>query len=313
MADHVPGLLAASRSSYGVSNWFQWKNNAETAEDVSDHFNRPCHAEMLYSYPGWTDLITAVDKTDEASLAYQKMLIYGPFKGFSDQITLHQVGKEYFVHCSGLDVWPANVIYNYCIATRVPREHSIYLPHFMKLVEKGYDPTLAFLLSWSTYGKGRSHRTFPSLSHYWHDVTSDWSSIISGTFTKPSVSFFKNPTQCIPSNSIWGIDPGIRRLNGKSDEQIAKMFNMLPVVQAPIEPPKPKIEKLPGAMAFNALLAAHQHQQQLNQIVNGIQPGDLINVAGHPAWQAQVPFDNQQPQPEMNDAPDFEEEDPDFD
>lgn len=287
LPDFVQELLPSFFELYprmGPSNpssWIVWSN-----DKVKYAFMDICHADMVYYSSGWKNLITAIPNDDDISLAYQRMLINGPFRGFSDLIHLEkdETSGKYFAMCSDLDRWPANVLFNYCIATRFPLEKPGLTKDFGKLLEKGYDPTLSALLAWSahypTYAwmpkREKGERGFYTWGHYWHDSNADWRRILSGDMTLMSVSYRENPRQCCPSNVIWGESEDHRILRFMSDEEIANHFDMKPVV---VKPPKKKKAKAPQGDPGQV----YQYMQQLL-----IQPqdwpppqpvGDIVNNA----------------------------------
>lgn len=207
------------------SSWFTWRDDNGL---FNPHYNQICHALMVHDGPGWDGLITAVAKSDAISLDYQRMLIHGPFRGFSDLITLEKFGKDqYYIECSDLDKWPANVLYNYCIATRLPTEFSGYLLHFAKLLEKGYDPTLAFMLSWTKPSSGDRRRNYSRTEHFWLDSASDWSLLLSGNMSMTKVtkdSFKKRPSGARPCNVIWGHSDDYEKLMFMLDEDVKDKY-----------------------------------------------------------------------------------------
>lgn len=258
-------------------------------------------------------LITAVPKTDERSLTYQRMLMHGPFKAFSDLISLECVDGNYFFLLSELDKWPANVLYNFCIATRVPIEISHLLPQFGALIEKGYDPTLAFLLSYSCNGVPfKEERSYPyNRGHFWFDTSSDWTRILSGDMTEMSVPYSKKPSACSPTNKIWGNSDKHLKIMKMPDEKVAELFE-LPVKIAP-PPPGPKKSK---AEQLNEYLAKFHANNQLVQDIP-IAPIAPVNLQFNPAAQEWQPVQEQPPEQEpmhvIDDDDDLEFDEWDFD
>jgi len=213
--------------------YFSQKEGIKPCEQLQE----PCHVEMISSKSNtWDEMITAFPHTDSLSVEYLKMLGRGPFQAYRDVFSVQKLGEANYIHIIELDHWPANVLYNFCIATRVPLEHNYLMPHWGQLCEKGYDPTLAYMISWSKAGSDKFSKTgrpFPPYGHYWHDNTADWSRILKGDFLKPSSSFRESPKSCRPTNVIWGTD---FETNGKlkkmTDEEILDFFQM------PVKPPE---------------------------------------------------------------------------
>jgi hypothetical protein len=235
------------------SSWFVW--NAEGK--VLPRLTEICHAKMCTDGAGWDDLITAVPKSDPVSIAYLRMLINGPFKSFSDLIALKHVShkskikdmekdaivvktvRNYYLHCANLCDWPANVLYNFCIASRIPIEKPEYLDPWSKGVEIGFDPVLAFLLTWSANGKDFvDPRPFPWMGHLWIDPSADWKRVLSGDMTKMSGSFKEHPTAATPSNCIWGNSKEYKKIMHMSAEKVSALFG-LKIEPPAADPPKP--------------------------------------------------------------------------
>lgn len=197
------------------SSWVVW---TEDCLDIHLKTLRVCHSDMVDLDSGFDHLITAMPNKKPIDVAYQRMLISGPFKGWSDLISIESIDGQYFIHCSDLDKWPANVLYNYCIATRVPIEHRILLFEWDRLVKSGVGPTMAFLLSYL-------HNVEEIGEHLWFDTTSDWLSILRGEVCSSSDSFKIDPSGCTPCNIIWG------RRNNKfmiemTDEEIIYFYGV---------------------------------------------------------------------------------------
>lgn len=218
------------------SSWVAWSPEAKT---VRVWLQAACHMSLNFDSPGLSNLVTAVPNSDEVSLAYQRMLINGPFKAFSDLITLNRSGDFYYIYCSHLDKWPANVLYNYCIATRVPIEHKYLLPLWSSLVEEGYDSTLAFLLSYSYRGeKKQVNREWPVLGHFWFDPSASWRRVLNGDMQARSESYYDKPTACTPTNKIWGVSRKYLEFSKLSNKEISAHFELeiepVKVLESPI-------------------------------------------------------------------------------
>lgn len=284
LPDNVIEVLPALFQTYPKlnqstpSSWIVWKNDGE----VKQRYSAICHASMATDGPGWDELITAVPQSNSISLGYQRMLINGPFRAFSDLISLSKSEDFYYLHCSKLDKWPANVLFNYCIATRLPIEWNHYLPLFNELVEKGFDQTLAFLLSYATRGKGETEWNFPFHGHMWLDAASDWTRVLSGDMTKLSTSFKERPQGCRPCNAIWGHSEAHNEFRGKTFEEVAEFFNV-PIakkVVLPIQKSRTKglyaklaMQDFIGEAAVEAAIAEQLAQQ------NGFVHQQAVEVA----------------------------------
>lgn len=283
---YLPAMFASypKLSMYTPSSWFTW-----TGEKVSAQNQMICHAQMHQHGSGWDEIITAVPNIDEVSLEYLKMLIRGPFRSMSDLIKLDKVNKHYYLHCLSLDKWPANVLMNFCIASRVPIEFKFLLSPWAKRCEAGFDPTLAFLLTYS-YGANlfdhapydhRSFRMFHS-NHMWLDPASKWRNILDGVIVSVSKPFKTHPESAIPANCIWGHCTDYEKLQIMSDEEIAEFYNKPIQILEPLPQPVPKkkavlygwnvdVEQL-QANAFQQVFAAQQILYFNNNMAAQIMP-----------------------------------------
>lgn len=281
------------------SSWFAWM-----AEKVVAHNTAICHAQMCYDGPGWDDMITAVPKNDELSLEYLRMLVRGPFRSMSDLIKLDRVEDKYFLHLMSLDKWPANVLMNFCIASRIPIEFEFFLKPWAQRCEVGFDPVLAFLL---TYSYGSKHgtkeqfteRTFnvARSGHMWLDPKSNWMSILQGTFHGVSKPFKTHPDTCRPTNCIWGVSGDYHQLMKMTDDEIAAFYKQPVQVIEPPPKPLPKLKKLDPYMIN--LGFGHMPIPAVNHL--GANPA--VEIAMQPGGWAIVPNAPQQQPVEHYDAP----------
>lgn len=247
LKSNLPALFASypDLCETSPSSWFVWTDGKS-----KEHISSVCHAAMCYDGNGWDDMITAVPKDDELSLEYLRMLIRGPFRSMSDLIKLDRVGKNYFLHIMSLGKWPANVLMNFCIASRIPIEFHFMLSNWYARCEKGFDPTLAWLLTYS-YGtkfgekKQFDYRSFDIAhpGHMWIDPASNWTNILYGTFERPSRAFKTHPHDARPTNVIWGKSKDYGRLMTMTDDEIASFYTRPIQVIEPPPPPPPKVVK----------------------------------------------------------------------
>jgi hypothetical protein len=236
------------------SSWVVWNDTAS-----KEFILRACHAELQLLKPEWTDMITAVPFSDENSLEYLRMLIRGPFRSLSDLIRLERIDKNYALLLSDLNRWPANVLMNFCIASRVPIEFKTFLPPWAELCEKGYDPTLAFLIVYSRGYKvyrysGEDKNPASTIlprsfdvdrgGHMWVDPSSSWSNVLNGNIVKPSQAFTVAPSEVCPTNVIWGTSDDWKVIQNLTDEQVVEFFTSRIEVLIPppmwVPPPKKK-------------------------------------------------------------------------
>lgn len=248
-----------------------WNGDEDTAYNMAI-----CHAAMAHHHSSYTDLVTAVPDSSEVALEYLRMLVRGPFRSVSDLIKLDRVGSNYFLHCLRLDKWPANVLMNFCIASRVPIEFKYLLGPWAKRCEAGFDPVLAFLLTYS-YGADLNNKPYQYRSfafhkpgHLWFDPASNWSNLLNGVIEKASGSYYDFPQACRPTNVIWGHTKEYDLLKKMTDEEIAAYYTQaIEVYQKPEVPKAPKGYKLKPAMDIDAY---HNFLQQ-GGLGNVAQPG----------------------------------------
>lgn len=266
-----------------------------------------------YAVNKWDSLITAVPKATPADLAYLSMLINGPFRCVSDQISLvqdHDTG-HYYLECTDLDKWPANLLFNFCIASRAPIEFPNILTYWADLVAKGYDQTLAYLIASSNDGKPLTelNRAWNYNNHCWFDSTSDWRRILKGEPERLSTfSFRKSPGSVAPCNVIWGRSNDFITLLKSSDEEIAAFFDMVPVA------PKPKPART-NKVPFTGLKGGEIIWAELPGALPGpniwaqvnAPHGQILNAQQPPVPAAPVEFED-----DFNDD-DFDDDDDDDD
>ena len=220
-----------------------------------------CHARLFNMDVGLYDqLMTAVPCDSDLDLSYITYLIDGPFRAFRDRISLETIEvqgpagddqKKYYLHCTKLDTWPANVLYNFCIASRTPIEFDFIVKAWGQLVSAKVDEALAFQvasrLAFRYKGNSyRSDRPVPlgdpwdwkldvincPMGHFWFDPTANWKNIMDGT---PVLEMFTNnykdnTEDCTPCNVIWGMsDPETtKKLVGKTVKELSQHFGLIP-------------------------------------------------------------------------------------
>lgn len=242
-------------SSPVPSSWFAW-----TGDRVLSGNAEICHAKIVHYNPGLDELITAVPNNTEVGLEYLRMLIRGPFRSMSDLIKLDRIKDNYYLHCLSLGKWPANVLMNFCIASRVPIEFKYLLTSWAKRCEAGFDPTLAFLLTYSYGGDSNGVQsnirnfTIHRSGHIWLDPASSWSNILHGVIENQSRMYKTHPNDCRPTNCIWGHCSDYKQLVKMDDDEIAAFYTQpVQVFEKPKIPEpvvKPKWNANPAAALF---------------------------------------------------------------
>ncbi len=255
------------------SSWIMW-----SGEKVVDFTLDICHAKMAHASSGWDEMVTAVPNSSEVALEYLRMLVRGPFRSMSDLIRLDRVKDNYYLHLLSLSKWSANVLMNFCIASRVPIEHKFMLEPWAKRCELGFNPTLAFLLTYS-YGSDANQKigterdfSFYRSGHMWLDPSSSWSQIIQGVITGQSASYKIRPASCRPTNVIWGHCKDYVQLKLMSDDEISEFYTQ--PIEVYEKPPIPVVKKKLPFNYINAVgeINAAQAAGAVN-FVNQIMPG----------------------------------------
>jgi hypothetical protein len=276
---NIPLLIGTKLSTGTPSSWFVVNNEG----DGETHFAEICHSKMAYATKGkWDELYTAVPKDNEMEIAYIRMLIHGPFKAYSDLISLEKHGKGYVLHVTDLDKIPANILYNFVVASRVTLEHPQLIKPWYEGVELGFDPVLSFLLSYSTNGQPfNGKRTFNGsinqTNHFWFDKLSEWERIIRGDFVVGNVSkdsYKVNPGACRPTNKIWGMSKDYEKFTTLEAVAIAEKLNLPIEPSDPIKPAaRPKKAVKPSLYGANPFLQPH-----FNNIFVGLNHGAEVPV-----------------------------------
>lgn len=285
------------------SSWFVWSDNPDIP--AKSYTAMICHADMRYTKAGYDYLVTAVPKADKASLQYLRMLIHGPFKAFSDLISLVRTKEGWYIQCSELKKWPSPVLFNFCIASRVPYEFEGQLTGWFELLDEGYPEVLAFLLSHSVGGgKFKHRRHYPEHGHYWFDPSSDWKKIINGSPNLDGLKYHQFPHAVTPSNAIWGKSDDcyvIRNLdNTKAAEHFG--FKFPPKREKALKYPNKLYwqDEVPQPVGLVNMAAAHNalnNAMGMQQAPNGAwaQVAQAIHDEGqlqpvNPQWMAAQPY-----------------------
>lgn len=174
----------------------------------------------------YDQLLTAVPCDQALDLAYITFLIDGPFRAFRDRIFLEQHEDKYYLRCDKLDTWPANVLFNFCIATRTPIEFPHVVKAWGQLAQAGVNEALAIILAskftFLKLGSGYNRkRDVPEgdpwdwkldqfegpLGHFWFDPVSKWTTLINGLplIAEYSRDYRSRPPEVTPTNKIWGL------------------------------------------------------------------------------------------------------------
>lgn len=300
------------------SSWCVWSDSPYLPPLFK--LQQVCHADMRWHKIGYDHLVTAFPKTDKLSLKYIRMLISGPFRAFSDTISLKKLKDQYFLQVDQLDKWPANVLFNFCIASRGPIEFEHLLKYWNQLIWDGYPDVLAFLLSYSTDGQAfKKERKFPQNNHFFIDPASNWRHVLNGTPNMDVKSYKEGPHGITPSNSIWGVSADWYKVSSLSNDKVAEYFDIKQIkkpvkVEQKLNDQVAKgaalykqimaqqaqgidIQAIPNNLIFNNPMLGAAPPQPLHAQDNAVNHPWVNHIAGVPQWNEQPP----QPQPVLED------------
>lgn len=303
-----------------------WITYADDTTRVNAHYLEPCHASILYESKGAKGLIAACPKSDVLSLDYINYLSRGPFRAFQDKISLEKFDKHFIIRVTDLDQWPANVLYNYAIATRAPIEHMGVLKSWAKMAESGIDENLAYaIVPYLASGNSKSMIGSPRhlLNHFHFDPTVNLHNLISGQFDSSFVSkqtYFEHPQAGSPTNIIWGryTSAEYYNLRGKTPDELMDFFDLRQPVLIVTEDPqileyKAEMIKL-AKLKIEEIGLQPQHQPghlnpQGNWVVNP--NGQIVLQPDQPAIVEHWDPDDDDPEDEFEDDEFFENEEQD--
>jgi hypothetical protein len=193
-----------------------------------DTFNlRVCHANLRFVTAGVYDqLITSyLAKTDidEKFFNFMKNVMYRKYAEF---IHLERSDDDVpYIRISDLDKIPANVVYNFCICSRMIVEYPKTVKKWSMLCDLGFHPSLALAVSRAELPKKADGSINPDVivtdvgcdyEHWPFYLKSSIRALIKGEMLTTAASFKSRPMQCIPTNKIWGDAPDLRELKGKT-------------------------------------------------------------------------------------------------
>lgn len=214
--------------SYAKMDGDQPASWAVFSDDMANYdikLSQACHMSLRWYYDDLYDnIITALTPDTQEHIRYLTALINGPFRNFKDRIEIvgTEIGSRY-IKCSKLGTWPAPVLYNFCIATRVfieyssptPLYHNYVVVSFNRMIEAKVPDDLALVLSQFSYKKGgdiwdrKVDFLGPNGCHFWLNNKSDWVKVFEGAPKEiEGVSSYKShPGSSTPCNdTVWGED-----------------------------------------------------------------------------------------------------------
>lgn len=208
------------RCSYGVIS------NDGQKEDIRP--NSICHMSLT---GGWAvpvedgafdQLFTSYPATDVHWFTFFDFLVGHLFKKWAHVIHLEQTPDgHHYIRISDLSAIPADILYNFCIFTRVPWEFHEDVVEWEKLVRLGMHPGFAFAVCRvGTHDDGRVHTIFHggNNNHWPIDNTVDIRRLVSATPEHRETSYKSSRRACIPCNVMWGNTLQLRNLTGQTVE-----------------------------------------------------------------------------------------------
>ena len=171
------------------SSWFHVKKDGTIQHEF---ILQACHAAMSYrAAKGCMEIYTVLLNKHPGSMDYINALLTGPFRAFADKIAIetHEESGEFYAHLTALDSWPANVMFNFLVASRVPIEKMDILECWNWLVAAGVDKHLALLVSGHNIGEieGKIPWEFRMVTaaynkgHFWLNTpASNWKRVMTG-------------------------------------------------------------------------------------------------------------------------------------
>lgn len=132
---------------------------------------------------------------------------------------------EQYLRISDLATMPANVLYNFCISSRLPMEFPNTVQHWAEMVDRGINPGVALGVCRIGVMKDRYGGMETNTNHWPVDNTSDLKLL--ATYTPKDVSLnFKNcPGAVTPCNVLWGTATDLAPLTTVDDEAIDSFWS----------------------------------------------------------------------------------------
>lgn len=171
-----------------------------------------CHMGMTYG--GWSvpvpegvfdQLITSYNAVDVHWFTFFDFLVTYPFKQWANIIHLEQTSEgQYYIRVSDLSAIPNDVLYNFCIFTRVPwefpRETKVWEGH----VKTGMHPCFAFAVCRANPKDSVIAVFLAGNSNHWPiDMMVNLERFVQCTPVSRNIPY-KTSNHCIPCNVMWG-------------------------------------------------------------------------------------------------------------
>lgn len=197
-----------------VNNAFGLYSN-DGKRSVSHVTNNLCHKKLREVEPGFYDnLITSWPKDDKEFFLFLTNFLYRNWAQYIHRKTDPKTKKKYIL-VTDLDKIPANVLQNFCIASRMPVEFPHNIVRMKELMNEGLHPCFAFALRQAQTNPNGTVLIISSFQD--HSPMSNTSSLRTLVSCEPvllSVPFKEEPKKVTPTNCIWGESQDLRALQG---------------------------------------------------------------------------------------------------
>jgi len=237
MSEELLDNLISSYPDLDSSNPSSWVFLSDNLEQYHEAYNKVCHADMRHIRSvHWTKMLCAVYGRN--ALDYITHIINGPFKQYKELIELkkYKDTEDYYLEITGLDKFPANALFNFCIATRAPIEFPATLENWYHLQKLGMPSDLALIVAAVTDYETQAaslddkgaYCGVPNSNHWWFNSASQWERILNGDLCYLSRPYKGNNSGCLPTNVIWGeSDPNVifEMFESHSLKQIMEKYN----------------------------------------------------------------------------------------
>lgn len=184
-----------------------------------------CHKQLRYADPDYYDqMITSYPKDDEFFFDFIKNTLYRKWSEHFHREIDPETEKPY-IRVTGLDTLPANVLQNFCIASRMPVEFPQDILRMKTLISAGLHPVIAFALRQAraidkvTANTNIDQRIEVISLFQDHSPITNTSSLRRLVSCDPhllSGPYKSNPKSVTPTNCIWGETEDLRKLKGKT-------------------------------------------------------------------------------------------------
>lgn len=212
--------LIESYKDLTPDNPSSWVLLSDDPKWVDESYAKVCHADLRNNlYTEWTKLLLPV--TGDHAVEYCTHLINGPFSKYKEWIKIEKFEQNHYILLTGLDEFPANALFNFCIATRAPIEFPNTIRSWLNLRSFGMPANLALVIAGLTEPSdvitGLDEKAnfvgTPNANHWWFDNGSRWDQLLNGIPHALAAPYNSKSKRCTPTNVIWGESIIIHTMN----------------------------------------------------------------------------------------------------